>query len=116
MKKPERKPNVIEEVTHDNIRKGQVVLENASAAIGANSDQHGDTKASFTMIAELWKTYINHVMAVNGTLTVEAHDVAQMMVLLKIARATYGHGIDHYTDAAGYTAIAAMVGPEERTE
>jgi hypothetical protein len=48
---------------------------------------------------------------------IEPHDVAQMMVLLKIARATYGDSRDNFVDEAGYSAIGAMLNtPEEKDE
>jgi hypothetical protein len=58
---------------------------------------HGDLEDNFNLIAELWSTYLGQA--------VEAHDVANLMVLLKVARAR-GNPIhpDNWVDMAGYAA------------
>ena len=114
MKKPVRKQNLVEAIKYDLATpKAKAILEKAMAAVTANSDRHGETEASFSMIAELWTTYVGHVMAIRGQHKLTASDVAQMMVLLKITRSAYGHGIDNYVDGAGYSALAGMVTPGE---
>jgi hypothetical protein len=109
MAKSKKRPNIVDEVKHNPIDKAIKVLGDAMDAINKRGDQHGDTEASFTMIAELWSVYIKHVAIIRGWTEVDASDVAQMMVMLKIARSAYGSGDDNYVDAAGYTSIAAMV-------
>jgi hypothetical protein len=109
MKKPIRRPNVVEEVQLPPANKAKEILETAIKAVLVRGDQHGDTEASFTMISEFWATYTRHIMVIRGHISIDASDVAQMMVLLKIARSAYGTGEDNYVDAAGYTAIAAAV-------
>lgn len=106
--------NLVEELKLSPIPKIKEVLEAAIAAVSVRGEQHGDTEASFMMIAQLWQSYISHVMVIRGHLQLDASDVAQMMVMLKIARATYGKGIDNYVDAAGYTAIAAAIHGEPK--
>lgn len=113
MKKPTRKPNVVEEVKYTTTDIAEKILDDARKAVTTKAEQHGDTEASFLMMADLWSTYVNHVSIIKGGIELDAGDVAQMMVMLKIARSAYGHGRDNYVDAAGYTALAAMVRPKE---
>lgn len=62
---------------------------------------HGDFSHQHERAAALWTAYLN------GKQEVSAHDVAVMMVLLKISRIREGgHSHDHYVDMAGYTFIA----------
>lgn len=88
-------------------------------------NQHGGAEDSFTMIGDLWSTYVNNTIRnrdEHNGVTITAYDVAQMMVLLKIARATHGdpRNDDHYIDAAGYTGLAAAIAgvqtPEQKVE
>jgi len=63
---------------------------------------HGDAEASFCLIAAYWS---NHL----GT-TVEASDVAVMMIMLKLARIKSTPGFeDHWTDIAGYAACGGEI-------
>ena len=66
---------------------------------------HGEAENTFGLIATYWSAHLD--------CEVTAGDVAQLMVLLKVARmkANPGHA-DNYTDAAGYAAIAGeLAGP-----
>jgi hypothetical protein len=110
MKKPTPKPNMVEETTYSQIDKAKGVLNQALEEITKKADLHGDTEASFTMLAEMWSVYIKNVAIIRGWTEVNASDVAQMMVLLKVVRSAYGHNNkDNYTDAAGYTSLAYML-------
>lgn len=65
------------------------------------AQHYGDPRPNMERIAGLWSAYL-------GT-EVSAHDVAQMMVLVKISRtkvAGVGKHDDNYTDQIGYTEIA----------
>lgn len=60
-----------------------------------NTD-YGDPEDNFRMIADLWSTYLNGV-------AIAPHDVAAMMILMKVARITTSPSKpDHWVDAAGY--------------
>ena len=59
---------------------------------------YGDPRVNLDRIAGLWSAYLGH--------SVTAHDVAQMMVLVKISRSKVAKHDDNYTDAIGYTEIA----------
>src|SRR3954468_4073468 len=84
-------------------------LLDAGDAIRSRLKEHGHTERSFGMIGELWSVYITHAYTSRDELKLKPHDIAQMMALLKIARAVYGYSMDNFTDGAGYTALAAML-------
>lgn len=65
------------------------------------ADEYGCLESNFDDIAELWTVYLG--------VKVERRDVANMMVLLKVARnGTPGHR-DNWVDIAGYAACGAEV-------
>lgn len=71
--------------------------------------QHGGAEDSFQMIADLWATYLNNTNHYSE-LKITPKDVAQMMVLLKIARNVHGQlKEDDFVDQAGYTGLAAAL-------
>jgi hypothetical protein len=80
--------------------KAQVTLKIASSLMsGDRAKKHGDMFHSHDLIAKFWSAYLGN--------TVNAHDVACLMTLLKIARTQCGEtNPDDYVDAAGYMAIA----------
>ena len=80
------------------------ILKQASDIAQGKRSQHG-AENSFAMIARLWSAYLQEAASLPGSLT--DVDVAQMMVLLKVARSVCGgHNLDNYTDQAGYSAWA----------
>lgn len=72
---------------------------------------HGSAEQSFQMIADLWTVYLNHVSRVRDDTRIRPEDVAQMMSMLKKARAVYGDvtNDDNFVDDLGYTALAGML-------
>jgi hypothetical protein len=88
------------------------VLLDAGDAIRARLKEHGHTERSFTMIAEMWTTYIKHSFTSSNGVHLRPYDVAQMMNILKMARSVYGYSEDNFVDGAGYTALAAMLHPD----
>lgn len=82
------------------------ILRDAAVIVeGARNATHGDKERSFSVIADLWNAYLDGRREEGGIIT--GFDVAQMMVLLKIARSIQGEPVrDHFLDAAGYAAIA----------
>ena len=61
-------------------------------------DQYGNPEDSFQMIADLWSSYLEE--------NITSVDVANMMILLKIARnkSNPSH-TDNYVDMCGYSAL-----------
>lgn len=76
---------------------------------GDRAKQHGNKRDNHQNIANLWNGYLlNLGMAQHRVLT--PHDIALMMVLLKIARTASGSiNPDDYVDGAGYMGVAAEV-------
>lgn len=76
------------------------VLETAARLVsGDRAVQNGDKRANHQNIAALWSAYTGHIIT--------AHDVAIMMVLLKVARTKSGRfNPDDYVDMAGYAGCA----------
>ena len=108
MKKPMPKPQPTTELSAPTDIPEQILRETIDE-VNSKGDEHGDTEMSFNMISELWSTYVSHAHTIHAESWITPHDVAQMLALLKIARSVYGFSRDNYVDAAGYTAIAAML-------
>lgn len=65
--------------------------------------EHGDMENNFAVIANLWSAYLGSRFGISASL--EPHDVALLMSLLKIARAASNpNHMDNYIDLAGYAA------------
>lgn len=92
---------------------GSILREAAAIVDGARNQQHGDKERSFVAIAKMWSAYLAARKDPSGP--VRPHDVAQMMVLMKQQRAEWGTAIrDHFTDGAGYSAIAGELAPSSK--
>jgi hypothetical protein len=100
---------------------GNMLREAALIVDGARQTTHGGKERSFKAIADLWNAYLNG-RVIDGRdaamAGVSPFDVAQMMVLVKIARSIQGKPIrDHFVDEAGYAAIAGeLAAVEEKDE
>lgn len=79
------------------------LLETALKATTERGQEYGKPEDNFATIARLWRVYLDT--------PINAHDVAMMMVLFKVARskANPGH-TDNLVDIAGYAACAAELG------
>jgi hypothetical protein len=77
------------------------VCRRAADLVGGNRmRQHGDAQTVHARIAALWSVHSGHLIT--------SHDVAIMMLLLKVARSAGGtFNPDNYVDAAAYAGIAA---------
>ena len=78
-------------------------LSEASRLVGVDREKdYGDKVDNHNNIARLWSAYLD--------VKVEAHDVAIMMALLKMARTKLGAvSKDTYIDMAAYSAIAGEI-------
>ena len=71
-------------------------------------DKHGDKIINHENISRLWTGYLQIKTKLN--LVILPEDVANLMVLLKIARTQAGHfNIDDHVDACGYAAISGEI-------
>ncbi|WP_078344864.1 DUF6378 domain-containing protein [Mycobacteroides chelonae] len=74
------------------------ILQEAERIInGDRAEQYGDARQSFESIARYWSEYLGQ--------TLEAVDVASLMILLKVARTKNGYHRDSYVDIAGYAGL-----------
>ncbi len=87
--------------------KAEEILTQAVSLVGGNrAGTHGDKKINHRNIANLWGAYLDYPLS--------PHDVAVMMVLLKVARTQAGsHNEDDYVDMAGYAGIAGELAKED---
>lgn len=85
----------------------QEVLEEAiSLTCGDRNRDYGDPRPNFEATAQMWSAYKG--------VEFSAHDVAAMMILLKVARLSESpHKRDNWTDAAGYAGLGAEVRPPQ---
>lgn len=79
------------------------ILEAARQAVAVDrAATYGEAERNFGMIAELWSAYTRHPL--------EPHDVAAMMILLKVARISGNpRHADSWVDAAGYAACGGEI-------
>lgn len=78
--------------------RSEVLLTANDLINGDRNKQYGSPAENFRVTAEYWSTYLG--------VTIEAHDVCNLMVLLKLARTKQGFKDDTYIDGAGYLALA----------
>ena len=83
----------------------EIVLNSAKELVmGDRNKDYSDPNPNFEQTAELWSAY-------TGT-AFSKHDVAVMMILVKVARlSTSPHKLDSWMDIAGYAACGAEVSP-----
>lgn len=92
----------------------ETVLAEAERLInGERRDDYGPAEDSFSVIADLWCTYLRGKYGVVHGL--DSTDIALMMALFKIARcATGGVKRDNLVDIGGYTGLAAKLSLVDR--
>ena len=83
--------------------KSNQILNQASVLVqGQREKDYGDKTENHSNIARLWSAYLD--------VKIEAHDVALMMALLKMARTKLGEvSKDTYIDMSAYSAIAGEI-------
>ncbi|HQF30275.1 MAG TPA: DUF6378 domain-containing protein [Hyphomicrobiales bacterium] len=96
------------------MRPGDILRETARLVEGGREEAHGRSEVTHADIARLWNAYLETIHHADLT----PGDVAQMMVLLKIARALNGQfNLDDFRDMAGYAALAgALMDPANRPD
>ena len=84
----------------------EVCLKAAELLDGDRARDYGDPRELHGVVAALWSAYLGHAIT--------AHDVALMMVLLKVGRTKAGRfNLDNYVDAAGYAGIAGGLAADD---
>lgn len=95
---------------------GSILREAADIVEGGRSQTHGSKERSFEVIAAYWTLFMS-VRQNPGPLS--GAEVAEMMVLLKMARAQCGDPVrDHFVGQAGYAGVAGELveGYRQRAE
>lgn len=93
----------------------EYILKKAEEIVnGEREGQYGTPENNFAIIADFWNIYLNNIHNFKDqVIDIEPKDVAEMMILMKIARCTSGqYKDDNYIDICGYAAIAAELGEE----
>jgi len=82
------------------------LLTDAALVIdGDRNVQYGNPIDDFSLTANMWQEYLRRIMVTRNTeeLYLDPHDVAVMMMLVKISRlAQSPEKHDHWLDIAGY--------------
>jgi hypothetical protein len=86
-------------------RRHQLLTDAAALVTGDRAAVYGPPAVNFRRIAALHNTYLDLTADARGDHTTEAHDVAVMAILTKVARLiqTPDHA-DTWLDIAGYAA------------
>ncbi len=79
------------------------ILNRAKSIInGERQGTYGDAEDSFQIIAEMWGAYLNTEIL--------SEDVANMMILMKVARNSSGvYKDDNWIDICGYAALGGEI-------
>ena len=86
------------------------ILEEAAKCVcGQREQDYGSPESNFGIIADLWSAYTGHEYT--------PVDVANMMILPKLARIKNGGGTgDSFVDIAGYAACGGEINTEKRRD
>lgn len=91
------------------------VLREAHGIIrGPRRNHYGDPRQNFQAIADMWNAYLRG-KGVDGD-PITGYDVAQLMVLLKVARGARGYHRDSAVDTAGYAALTEVLCDDDSYE
>ena len=89
----------------------RVLKEAERCVCGQREQDYGTPEDSFEMIGKLWTVYLDYATKI------DAHDVAAMMALLKIARISENpQHMDSWVDLAGYAACGGEIAGKEAQE
>lgn len=89
----------------------RVLREAEKCVCGRREHEYGVPEDSFEMIGKLWTVYLDYATKI------DAHDVAAMMVLLKIARiAKSPDHMDSWCDLAGYASCGGEIAGKDAND
>lgn len=83
--------------------RAEILQEALKIVDGPRNENYGEPEDSFKLIAQFWNNYLEDM---GNIVSLKGHDVAVMLILLKIARLSKSCGghIDSWIDVAGYAA------------
>ena len=82
------------------------LIEAKALITGDRNQDYGEPSGNFRVIADMWSAYLQY--------GIQPHDVAAMMILLKISRVQSSpQKWDTWVDLAGYAGLGAEVKPAE---
>ena len=88
--------------------RNRVLSEAEKCVCGHREQDYGTPEDSFEMIGKLWTVYLDYATKI------DAHDVAAMMALLKIARISENpQHMDSWVDLAGYASCGGEIAGED---
>lgn len=93
----------------DLTRIAETVLAEAERIVGGDrNDCYGHPRIDFECIAAMWDAYLikKHIASTRAYSPVTPRDVANLMILLKVAREAKRPGRDNLVDIAGYARCA----------
>lgn len=74
---------------------------------GQREEDYGSPEDNFVVISNLWSCYLTAIFG--DKLEISPCDVANMMILLKVARNAGGSKLDNWIDIAGYAACGGEI-------
>lgn len=87
-------------------RREEILGEATALVTGDRQAAYGPPRQAFARIAAYWSVYLGR--------PVSSADVAEMMVLFKVARTQHGpYRRDNYVDQCGYSALAGELASAE---
>ena len=86
--------------------RAKLLVDAANLIDGDRNVQYGDPIDDFSLTASMWEDYLRRIVITRNTggeVFLDPHDVAVMMMLVKISRlAQSPEKQDHWLDIAGY--------------
>jgi hypothetical protein len=99
-----------EEIDYTKAALPETVCEEANRIVYGDREQtYGHPALNFEATARYWNAYLDNKKALGKPATIDARDVARMMVFLKMARQQHAPKRDNLVDAIGYTACEAKI-------
>ena len=97
------------------VKANEILQTTLDLVTGSRQDQNGDKRKNHQDIGNLWTSYLTNEFG--KEIFIRADMVANMMVLLKVARTQAGKfNPDDHVDACGYAAIAGEIRSEDNNE
>lgn len=87
------------------------VLQEASDLVnGERNQDYGNPVHDFQCTVDMWNAYLQRRgILLPNDMKLEPHDLANMMILLKMSREAHQHKRDNLVDAAGYAECSQQV-------